>query len=43
MLASYHNLFFLNHLVLDARRAIEENRFPAFKKDFLSRYNKNEQ
>jgi queuine tRNA-ribosyltransferase len=38
MLASYHNLFFLNRLVLDARRAIEENRFPAFKKNFLSRY-----
>jgi len=38
MLASYHNLFFLNQLVLDARRAIEENRFSAFKKDFLARY-----
>jgi queuine tRNA-ribosyltransferase len=38
MLASYHNLFFLNQLVLDARRAITENRFPAFKKEFLSRY-----
>jgi queuine tRNA-ribosyltransferase len=38
MLASYHNLFFLNRLVLDARRAIEENRFPAFKKDFLAHY-----
>ena len=38
MLASYHNLFFLNQLVLDARRAIEENRFTAFRKDFLSRY-----
>jgi queuine tRNA-ribosyltransferase len=39
MLASYHNLFFLNRLVLDARRAIEENRFVAFKKDFLVKYN----
>jgi len=38
MLASYHNLFFLHRLVVDARRAIEENRFPAFKRDFLSRY-----
>jgi len=38
MLASYHNLFFLNQLTLDARRAIEENRFPAFKKDFLAHY-----
>jgi queuine tRNA-ribosyltransferase len=35
MLASYHNLFFLNQLVLDARRAIEENRFTAFKREFL--------
>jgi queuine tRNA-ribosyltransferase len=38
MLASYHNLFFLNQLVVDARRAIEENRFSAFKKDFLAHY-----
>ncbi|MDR2717437.1 MAG: tRNA guanosine(34) transglycosylase Tgt [Treponema sp.] len=38
MLASYHNLFFLNQLVLDARRAIEENRFSAFKKNFLAHY-----
>jgi queuine tRNA-ribosyltransferase len=39
MLASYHNLFFLNQLILDARHAIMENRFSSFKKDFLSRYN----
>jgi queuine tRNA-ribosyltransferase len=39
MLASYHNLFFLNQLVLDARQAIMENRFSTFKKDFLSCYN----
>jgi queuine tRNA-ribosyltransferase len=38
MLASYHNLFFLQQLVLDARRAIEENRFSIFKKEFLSCY-----
>ncbi|MCL2270442.1 MAG: tRNA guanosine(34) transglycosylase Tgt [Treponema sp.] len=38
MLASYHNLFFLNSLVLDARRAISENRFPVFKKEFLAHY-----
>jgi queuine tRNA-ribosyltransferase len=42
MLASYHNLFFLNQLALDARRAIEESRFPAFKKEFLSRYHGHE-
>ncbi|MCL2190942.1 MAG: tRNA guanosine(34) transglycosylase Tgt [Treponema sp.] len=38
MLASYHNLFFLHQLVIDARRAIGENRFPTFKRDFLSGY-----
>ena len=38
MLASYHNLFFLHQLVLDARRAITDNYFIEFKKAFLSRY-----
>jgi queuine tRNA-ribosyltransferase len=38
MLASYHNLYFLHHLVTEARRAIGENRFLSFKKDFLSLY-----
>ncbi|HCC37108.1 MAG TPA: tRNA guanosine(34) transglycosylase Tgt [Treponema sp.] len=38
MLASYHNLFFLNELTVNARRAIEQNRFAEFKKEFLSRY-----
>ena len=38
MLASYHNLFFLNRLVIDARTAIRENRFPSFKRDFLQKY-----
>ena len=38
MLASYHNLYFLNELVLNARKAIEQNRFTDFKKEFLSRY-----
>jgi queuine tRNA-ribosyltransferase len=38
MLASYHNLYFLNSLVHDARRAIEEKRFMQFKNDFLKRY-----
>ena len=38
MLASYHNLFFLNQLVLDARQAITENRFTSFKKEFLADY-----
>ena len=39
MLASYHNLYFLNELVKNARKAIEENRFQAFKKEFLLQYN----
>jgi queuine tRNA-ribosyltransferase len=43
MLASFHNLFFLNQLVLDARHAIEENCFPAFKKEFLEKYKKGEE
>jgi len=42
MLLSYHNLFFLHRLVLDARRAIGENRFSSFKRDFLSGYNNEE-
>ena len=41
MLASCHNLYFLHHLVLDSRRAIEENRFLEFKKEFLSKYREN--
>ena len=38
MLASYHNLYFLQNLVTEAGAAIRENRFTAFKKDFLSGY-----
>ena len=38
MLASYHNLYFLNRLMLDSRAAITENRFIEFKKEFLYRY-----
>ncbi|MDR1900198.1 MAG: queuine tRNA-ribosyltransferase family protein, partial [Treponema sp.] len=38
MLASYHNLYFLRELVDDAGKAIENGRFPSFKKEFLSRY-----
>jgi len=38
ILASYHNLYFLNELVKDARAAIRENRFTAFKKEFLAKY-----
>ncbi|MDR1106062.1 MAG: tRNA guanosine(34) transglycosylase Tgt [Treponema sp.] len=42
MLASYHNLYFLHDLVRNAGKAIEENRFTSFKKDFLSRFEKRE-
>jgi queuine tRNA-ribosyltransferase len=38
MLASYHNLYFLHTLVQNARRAIEEDRFMDFKRDFLKNY-----
>jgi len=38
MLASYHNLYFINELVADCRRAIQENRFTEFKKEYLSNY-----
>jgi queuine tRNA-ribosyltransferase len=41
MLASYHNLYFINELVINARKAIEEGRFLEFKKEFLLRYNGN--
>ena len=38
MFASYHNLYFLNELVRNARKAIEEGRFSVFKREFLSHY-----
>lgn len=37
-LASIHNLYFLVELTQNARKAILENRFSSFKKDFLDRY-----
>jgi queuine tRNA-ribosyltransferase len=42
ILASYHNLYFLQDLVSEARRAINEDRFGAFKKAFLSGYEEGE-
>jgi len=39
ILASYHNLYFLNDLVINARKAIAQNRFGEFKKEFLAKYN----
>jgi len=41
ILASFHNLYFLNDLVGNARKAIAENRFMEFKKEFLGKYNGN--
>jgi queuine tRNA-ribosyltransferase len=38
ILASYHNLYFLNALVKNARQAILEDRFMQFKNDFLREY-----
>jgi queuine tRNA-ribosyltransferase len=38
MLASYHNLYFINDLVIKARGAISEGKFAQFKRNFLSRY-----
>lgn len=38
MLATYHNLYFLNNLMKEIRGAISEDRFEEFKKQFLSRY-----
>jgi queuine tRNA-ribosyltransferase len=41
MLASYHNLFFLQRLVREARAAIEGDRFAEFKGEFLKMYEEN--
>jgi queuine tRNA-ribosyltransferase len=38
ILASYHNLYFLQDLVKEARKAIEEYQFMVFKERFLRRY-----
>jgi len=38
MLASFHNLYFINELVTNCRNAIEHGRFLDYKKDFLARY-----
>lgn len=38
MLASYHNLYFLNNLVKEARDAINNDRFEEYKKFFLTKF-----
>lgn len=41
-LTSYHNLYFLVHLMKDARIAIREGRFQQFKAEFIEKYNTNQ-
>ena len=41
-LTSYHNLYFLVHLMKDARIAIQEGRFQQFKAEFIEKYNTNQ-
>ncbi|WP_318677881.1 tRNA guanosine(34) transglycosylase Tgt [Treponema sp.] len=38
MLASYHNLYFLNNLVKEAREAINNDRFEEYREVFLKRF-----
>ncbi|MGP1587788.1 MAG: tRNA guanosine(34) transglycosylase Tgt [Treponemataceae bacterium] len=38
ILASYHNLYFLNNMIKESRSAINEGRFAEYKKIFLKRY-----
>lgn len=40
VLASYHNSYFYQHLMRQIRRAIEENRFEMYRKEFLERYSR---
>jgi len=39
-LLAYHNVFWYKHFMDDIKKAIEEDRFPQFKKDFLSKFKK---
>jgi queuine tRNA-ribosyltransferase len=44
MLASEHNLYFLQKIIFEAREAIENDRFTSYKTDFLRRFGgKNEE
>ena len=42
MLASYHNLYFLNNMVKEIRMAINEDRFEEYKKSFLEKFHSQE-
>lgn len=41
-LAVMHNLYFYNHLMEEIRAAIEEQRYGAFRKEFIDRYEKSD-
>ena len=38
ILASYHNLYFLNNMLKEIRQAINEDRFEQYRSDFLKRF-----
>lgn len=38
MLASYHNLYFLHHMMQEIRNAIQANRFEEYRTNFLTRF-----
>jgi queuine tRNA-ribosyltransferase len=38
MLSSYHNLYFLHTMLTEIQRAIEEDRFVQYRRDFLARF-----
>ncbi len=42
MLASYHNLYFLNNMILEIRAAINEDRFNEYRENFLKEFHSNE-
>ena len=41
MLASYHNLYFLHAMMNEIRKSIQEDRFTAYKDEFLKRFHSN--
>ncbi len=38
ILASYHNLYFLNNMLKEIRAAIDEDRFESYRKEFLEKF-----
>lgn len=39
MLASYHNIYFLNNMLKEIRQAINEDRFAQYREEFLKQFN----